>query len=247
MTELLLQATGVSKRFGGVLANDDVSLDVAPGDVVGLIGPNGAGKTTFFDMLCGVKPSGAKVGPDSGTVTFRERDITRMRSHQICSLGIGRAFQIVRVFDGIDVLGNVAVGALMRTRSLVEAEERAAEVISLVGLDGRDRTMASDLTLAERKRLEMARALATGPELLMLDEVMAGLTPREMREAVQIIQGINASGITVVLVEHVLEAVMSLCNRVVVLHQGRKIAEGPPHEVVEDQNVIEAYLGVSHE
>lgn len=246
MDDLLLRATDVTKRFGGVLANDHVSLDVRSGDVVGLIGPNGAGKTTFFDMLCGVKPAGAKVGPDSGAITFRDRDITRLRSHHVCELGIGRAFQVVRVFDGIDVLGNVAVGALMRTNSLIEAEERAAEVIRMVGLTGRDRTMASDLTLAERKRLEMARALATGPRLLMLDEVMAGLTPREMREAVEIIKGINESGITVVLVEHVLEAVMSLCNRVAVLHQGRKIADGAPREVVSDSAVVEAYLGTTH-
>lgn len=239
----VLHARGVTKAFGGVTANDDVSLEVHEREVVGLIGPNGAGKTTLFNMLCGVAPEGQKRGPDSGRVEFLGDNITHLPAHEICSRGIGRAFQIVRIFDGMDVLGNVAAGALLRSASLAEAEERASVVVERTGLGHRARTQASDLTLADRKRLEVARALATEPQLLMLDEVMAGLTPREVHDAVDLIASVNDAGTTILLVEHVLEAVMRLCDRVVVLDRGRKIADDVPDVIIRDERVIDAYLG----
>jgi len=245
MADVLLSAEGVTKSFGGILANDHIDLAVRSGEVLGLIGPNGAGKTTFFNMLCGVRPIGQRAFPDAGRVIFRGHDITRARANRICRLGIGRAFQIVQIFDDMTVLSNVGVGAMSHSSSVVVADEKAIKVLELVGLDHRASAYGRDLTIAERKRLEMARALATEPTLLMLDEVMAGLTPREVQEAVEIVRTIRDSGVTILLVEHVLEAVMAVSDRVAVLHQGRKIADASPDEVVKDVAVIDAYLGLS--
>ena len=246
MTVPLLRAQGISKRFGGVIANDRVDLDVHEGEIVGLIGPNGAGKTTLFNMLGGVRPAGSRPFPNAGTVRFDGHDVTRLPAHRICHLGIGRAFQIVQIFDDMSVLMNVSVGAMVRAASMSEAEERALDVLHVVGMQSKAGTLGSDLTIAERKKLEVARALATDPKLLMLDEVMAGLTPREVNEAVDLVKRINERGVTVLLVEHVLEAVMSACSRVVVLHQGRKIADAAPSDVVRDPAVVDAYLGGGH-
>lgn len=242
----ILQTKNVTKRFGGILANDDISLEIYSTEITGFIGPNGAGKTTFFDMLCGVKPTAHKPGPDSGTISFDGTDTTHLRADQICRLGIGRAFQITRVFGELSVIDNVAVGALTQSDSLVEAEERAREVIEFVGLGDRASVIAEHLTLPERKKLEVSRALATDPQMLMLDEVMAGLTSTEVNKEIEVIQRIAARGITVVLVEHVLPAVMALCDRVVVLDKGRVIADGSPAHVVEDEAVADAYLGRDH-
>ena len=245
MAELLLTATGVTKSFGGILANDNVDLDIRAGEVVALIGPNGAGKTTFFNMLSGVRPIGQRAFPDAGKVVFKGHDITRFRANRICRLGIGRAFQIVQIFDDMTVLSNVGVGAMSHSSSVEVADEKAIRVLELVGLAHRKDAYGRDLTIAERKRLEMARALATEPDLLMLDEVMAGLTPREVQDAVKIVRAIRDSGVTILLVEHVLEAVMAVSDRVAVMHQGRKIADATPDEVVEDEAVIDAYLGLA--
>ena len=245
MAELLLTATGVTKSFGGILANDNVDLDIRAGEVVALIGPNGAGKTTFFNMLSGVRPIGQRAFPDAGKVVFKGHDITRFRANRICRLGIGRAFQIVQIFDDMTVLSNVGVGAMSHSSSVELADEKALRVLELVGLAHRKDAYGRDLTIAERKRLEMARALATEPDLLMLDEVMAGLTPREVQDAVNIVRAIRDSGVTILLVEHVLEAVMAVSDRVAVMHQGRKIADATPDEVVEDEVVIDAYLGLA--
>lgn len=244
MSDPLLKATDVTKRFGGIVANDRVSLSVSKGEIVGLIGSNGAGKTTFFNMLCGIPPAGYKPFPDSGHIEFGGVNITHSRPHVICKLGIGRAFQVVQIFNDMTVLSNVGVGAMIRSQSVSEAEDRAHQVLRMVQLDHKAHALGRDLTIAQRKRLEMARALATEPRLLMLDEVMAGLTPREVAEAVEIIRAINATGISILLVEHVLEAVMVVCTRVAVMHQGRKIADSTPQEVVADSAVISAYLGV---
>lgn len=245
MGDVLLRATGVTKSFGGILANDNIDLDVRAGEVVGLIGPNGAGKTTFFNMLSGVRPIAQRAFPDAGTVVFKGHDITRARASRICRLGIGRAFQIVQIFDDMTVLSNVGVGAMSHSSSVEVADEKALRVLELVGLAHRSSAYGRDLTIAERKRLEMARALATEPYLLMLDEVMAGLTPREVQDAVAIVRTIRDSGVAILLVEHVLEAVMAVCDRVAVMHQGRKIADATPDEVVKDAAVIDAYLGLS--
>ncbi|MPZ52721.1 MAG: ATP-binding cassette domain-containing protein [Acidimicrobiia bacterium] len=240
---VLLEVSGVTKRFGGILANDHIDLTMRSGEIVGLIGPNGAGKTTLFNMLGGVRPEGHKRGADSGVIAFDGTDITHLPAHTVCRLGVGRAFQIVKVFDHMDVLSNIAVGAMVRYGSLVEAEQAAEGIVDLVGLASRARVKAGSLTLVDRKRVEVARALATQPKLLMLDEVMAGLTPAEVGVAVELVRSINETGVTVLMVEHVLEAVMALSERVVVLHQGRVIADSPPDVVVQDPTVIDAYLG----
>jgi branched-chain amino acid transport system ATP-binding protein len=233
----LLEVRALEKSFGGVHAVRSVDLDVEEGEILGLIGPNGAGKTTFFGLISGF------IAPDAGAVRFDGQLIVGLRPDQLCRRGLVRTFQIVKPFGQLSVLQNVMVGALNRTASGAEARARALEVIELVGLRSVWSRPAAMLTLANRKRLEVARALAAGPRLLLLDEVLAGLNPTEVAEAVRMIRRINADGVTIVMIEHVMSAIMSLSQRVAVLNYGEKIAEGVPQTVAHDPRVLDAYLG----
>jgi len=235
--ELLLEVTKVSKRFGGVQAVRELSLGMTRGEVLGLIGPNGAGKTTVFNLLSGF------LAPDAGLIRFDGRSLAGLRPHAICRLGLVRTFQIVRPFPHLSVLDNVRVGALARYPQMAAARGRARAVIDQVGLGAKGDHGAAGLTLAERKRLELARALATGPTLLLLDEVMAGLNPTEIDAMVGLIRRINASGVSILLIEHNMRAVMTLSHRIAVLNFGEKIVEGEPAMVANHPRVVEAYLG----
>jgi branched-chain amino acid transport system ATP-binding protein len=234
----LLSISGVAKRFGGLLANDDISFEVGEGEIIGLIGPNGAGKTTLFSCIAGYFPV------TSGTIVFDGKRISGLPPEAICRRGVARTFQIVRVFKEMSVLENVMVGAFLSTSSRREAEEHARAVLGRVGLSGKAESFARSLTVSEQKRVQLARALATRPRLLLLDEVMAGLTPQEISEAVSLVRTFREDGLTMIVVEHVMEAVMPISDRVVVLDYGKKIAEGAPDEIARDERVIEAYLGV---
>jgi len=233
----MLQVNSISKSFRGLRAVQDVSFAVPEGEIVGLIGPNGAGKTTIFNMIAGV------YAPDSGSVLFRKNRIHGLRPDQICAAGIGRTFQIVKPFAGLSVLDNVMVGALLTERSAA-ARALSVQILDRLGLGAKRDQPASSLTLPDRKRLEVVRALATRPKLLLLDEVMAGLRPTECDQIVAVFRELNrAEGLTVLLIEHVMRAVMALAGRIVVLHHGEVIAQGTPEEVVRDKAVLECYLG----
>ena len=233
----LLEVQGLSKHFGGLVANDRIDLRVDKGEIVGLIGPNGAGKTTLFNCIAGFYP------PTAGNVQFKGEDITGLPANEICLRGIARTFQIVRVFKDMSVLDNVMVGAFSRTNSAVRAKQKALEVLDFCGLTAKKSLLAGGLTIADKKRLEFTKALATDPSLLMLDEAIAGLNQTETAEAVELVKKVRESGITVLLVEHVMEVVMPISSRVVVLEYGKKIAEDIPEKVIHNEGVIKAYLG----
>jgi branched-chain amino acid transport system ATP-binding protein len=234
----LLEVRDVSKAFRGLRAVAGVSFEVAEGAIVGLIGPNGAGKTTTFNMVAGV------FAPDTGEIRFAGRRIDGLRADQVCAAGIGRTFQIVRPFAGLSVLDNVIVGALERSAGVAEARAAAAAILDQLGLGAKRDRPAAALTLPDRKRLEVARALATRPRLLLLDEVMAGLRPTECDQMIAVFKEINRrDGLTILLIEHVMRAVMALAQEIVVLHHGEVIARGTPGDVVRDPAVLECYLG----
>jgi len=232
-----LEVQELTKRFGGLLANDRIDLTVNEGEIVGLIGPNGAGKTTLFNCIAGFYP------PSEGTVRFKGEDITGFSANEVCLLGIARTFQIVRIFKDMTVLDNIMVGAFNRTNLTIRAKRKALEVLDFCGLTPKKSLLAGGLTIADKKRLEFAKALATEPSLLMLDEAIAGLNQTETAEAVELVKKVRQSGITVVLVEHVMEVVMPISNRIVVLDYGKKIAEDIPEKIINNEDVIKAYLG----
>ena len=232
-----LAVRGVTKRFGGLVAVNDATLDVAEGSITGLIGPNGAGKTTLFALIAGFEK------PTAGLVLLEGEDITSRRPHDLARMGLARTFQIVQPFAGLSVRENIAVGAFLREAKRDAALGVAEQVAERVGLADQLDKPAATLTVAGRKRLEVARALATRPKLLLLDEVLAGLNPTEIRDIVPVVRAIRDGGVTVLMIEHVLQAVMDLCDRVHVLAQGRIICSGTPAEVVAAPAVVEAYLG----
>ncbi len=237
---MLLEVQGITKRFGGLTAVRDFSLGIDRGQIVALIGPNGAGKTTAFNVISGFYKA------NSGKVLFDGKDISNLRPDQICKLGLARTFQVVRPFQGISVLDNVMVGAYSRTNDTVTARAKAEEVLEFFGMQRMAGQMASGIPIGGRKRLEIARALATDPKMILLDETMAGLRPAEADEVISMVRKMSESGIAIFLVEHVMKVVMSLAGSIIVIHHGEKIAEGVPAEIVQNQQVIDAYLGEAH-
>ena len=236
MTDALV-IKDLSKRFGGLRAVQDVSFTVRENETVALIGPNGAGKTTSFHLITGFHRA------DSGSVEAFDRQIVGLKPHQVCALGLARTFQVAKPFGAMTVLANVMTGAFLRDRHVAAARQRAREAIDFVGLSAREQTPARDLTTIDQRRLEMARALATQPRILLLDEVMAGLNPSEIDQAVTLVGKLSQRGLTIVIVEHVMRAIMAVARHIVVLDHGQKIAEGTPKEIVENPEVIRAYLG----
>jgi len=234
---MILQSHDLVKAFGGVTAINHLSLEVEKGTVLGIIGPNGSGKTTFFNLVTGMYPV------TSGKVMFNDRTITGLRPHQIAELGIGRTFQIPAPFTKMTVLENVMVSTFIRTSSLKESRKMAWEILERVRLDDKGDTLVANVTLEDRKRLELARSLGTKPTLLLLDEVMAGLTPSEVKGAIELIRSLRTGELTIIVVEHIMDVILSLCDRIVVLDYGEKIAEDVPDKVVNNPDVIKAYLG----
>ncbi|WP_257169230.1 ABC transporter ATP-binding protein [Bradyrhizobium sp. SRS-191] len=236
----LLETRNITQRFSGLTANSDVSISVGRGEIVGLIGPNGAGKSTLFNLIAGA------FKPTEGTILFDGEDVTALPAAERCQRGIGRTFQVVKSFESMTVIENVIVGALVRTTNMRDARRKAHEVLAFCGLDARADVLASDLVPSEKRRLEVARALATEPKLLLLDEVLTGLTPVESQKGVELVRRVRDTGITVLMVEHVMEIVMPLVDRAIVLDLGKVLIEGSPKDVVRDPKVISAYLGDRH-
>jgi len=236
----ILEGEGVTKFFGGLAAVANVDFHIDQGEIAGLIGPNGSGKTTLFNLIS------AALVPKPGVIRFKGENITGKKPHQICRMGVARTFQTVKVFANMPVIENVRLGSLFGTStgtSSADAAREATQLLEFVGLSAVSATPARDLTLANQKRLEVARALATKPELLLLDELMAGLNPTEVAQAMELVTRIRDEGITIFMIEHVMKAIMSVCDRIMVLHHGEKIAEGTPKEIATSKKVIEVYLG----
>ena len=236
----LLSVAGVSKRFGGVVANQGISFDVAPGELVGIIGPNGAGKSTLFEILTGF------YHPDEGAVRLDGARLTGLSPDAICRRGVARTFQKLRPFQGLTVLDNVMVGALTRTRDVRHARERARELVGKVGLAEKADAYARTLSTGQRKRLELARALATEPRVLLLDEVTGGVDQRTIPELVRLVRDLHAGGLTVLVIEHNMRVITAVAQRIVALQLGEVIADGPPDVVTRDRRVVEAYLGLAY-
>lgn len=241
MKQTLLEVKELTVNFGGLIAVNNLDLKVNAGEAIGLIGPNGAGKTSAFNLISGVYK------PSHGEVFFNGENITGLKPYQVNYKGIGRTFQVVKPFGSMTVLENVMVGGFLRTSNRAKSKDIAMNVIEQMGLKSKTNKFAKSLTLSDRKRLEVAKALATEPQLLLLDEVLAGLNPTEIEEAVKMIKRISQSGISILMIEHVLQATMAICSRIVVLDYGKKIAEGTPHEVTTNREVIKAYLGDEYE
>lgn len=233
----LLEVTGITKRFGGLVAVNDLSLSLDKGQILGLIGPNGAGKTTAFNMISGFYK------PDEGEIRFDDKKINGLRPDQVCKLGLARTFQVVKPFPQLSVRDNVMVGAYNRTNNRSESRQKAAEIIEFLGMGNMSEMTAGSLSVAYRKRLEIAKALATDPKIILLDEAMAGLRPTETDHMIDLVRQVSKQGIALLLVEHVMRVIMSLAERIVVIHHGEKIAEGEPEQIVQDKAVIDAYLG----
>jgi branched-chain amino acid transport system ATP-binding protein len=236
----ILEVRNLSKSFGGLVAVKDLDVVVHEGEILGLIGPNGSGKTTSFNLISGF------LKPDTGKVWFNDRDITGMKPHRICQAGLARTFQLTRPFAGMTALQNVMIGRMYGgdpIRKMGKAQEECEAILDFVGLDGRAGSPSSSFGVVDRKRLEVARALATKPKVLLLDEMMSGLNPAEMDEAIGLVRAIGETGVTLMVVEHVMKAILNLSTKLVVLNYGEKIAEGMPQEVVANQKVIDAYLG----
>jgi branched-chain amino acid transport system ATP-binding protein len=233
----LFEVRGISKRFEGLVAVSELSFDVEMGEIVGLIGPNGAGKTTVFNLITGFYK------PETGNILFEGKELVGQRTYRTCKMGLGRTFQIVRPFSDISTFRNVRIGVFNRVKDIRKASEEAHHILEEVGLAAKKDQLAGNLTTPDRKRLELAKALGTQPKLLLLDEVMAGLTPREVEDLIALIKKINAKGMTILMIEHVMRGVMALSDRIIVIHHGVKIAEGSPDEVAKDERVIKVYLG----
>jgi branched-chain amino acid transport system ATP-binding protein len=240
MAEVLLEAKAVAKHFGGVKALRDVSLTIRRGEIYGLIGPNGAGKTTFFNCLTGF------LTPTHGEVRFDGRSIAGFGPHRICHLGLCRTFQIVQSFHEMTVIENIMMGAFCRHATTRASTAQAEEVLEITGLRDKRDQIAGSLTLADQKRIELARTIATQPQMVLLDEVMAGLNPTETDEAVELIRKIHQTGLTLIVVEHVMEVIMDISERIAVFDSGELIVDGPPEKVVRDERVIKAYLGENY-